>query len=241
MSHTPAPWKIGYNDGSGPEYITGSEPTGKAVLTLRWGCGCCKEHVDTFDEMDAEEQANARRIVALINECENISTEDIESGVISSWAKTVTEHQETLLELQTLKAANELLKFENERMQSELSKNIVPDSEQPAPDPKLKYAPWDSIDPKFKYQAFDLYGHLFAYTGKPVAMERYWALYLNVDGKFTLIRKGQTNEILSNWQQTLIERPSDQDGPTEPDPSDLAHDHNAITYGADAPSEYDPS
>lgn len=240
MSHTPAPWKIGYNDGSGPEYITGAEPTGKAVLTLRWGCGCCKESVDTFDEMSTEEQANARRIVALINECENISTEDIEGGVISSWAKTVTEHQETLLELQTLKAVNDLLKFENERMMAELSKNIVSDSEQTALDPKLKYAPWESLDTQFKFQAYDSDGWLCSYENKPTVNLSAGAW--QTDGNYD-----PTNwQIpvlgpIPNWQQTLIERPTDQDCPTEPDPSDLAHDHNEITYGADNPTEYDPS
>jgi len=33
----------------------------------------------------------------------------------------------------------------------------------------------------------------------------------------------------------------DIDGPIEQDPCDLAHDYEAMQYGSDAPTEYDPS
>lgn len=32
-----------------------------------------------------------------------------------------------------------------------------------------------------------------------------------------------------------------EEGPQEQDPCDLAHDYEEMTYGSDAPSEYDPS
>lgn len=65
--HTPGPWRVGYNDGSGQETITtvaetphkyGSFPT--AIAVVRWGCGCCKDD----DALTDEEQANARLIAA---------------------------------------------------------------------------------------------------------------------------------------------------------------------------------
>jgi hypothetical protein len=58
---TPGPWKIAYSDGSGPEYITASN---QSIATLRWGCSCCKDTPDSFDDMSEEEQANARLIAA---------------------------------------------------------------------------------------------------------------------------------------------------------------------------------
>jgi hypothetical protein len=60
-THTPGPWKIVYSDGSGPEYITASN---QSIATLRWGCSCCKDTPDSFDDMSEEEQANARLIAA---------------------------------------------------------------------------------------------------------------------------------------------------------------------------------
>jgi hypothetical protein len=60
-THTPGPWKIAYSDGSGPEYITASN---QSIATLRWGCSCCKDTPDSFDDMSEEEQANAQLIAA---------------------------------------------------------------------------------------------------------------------------------------------------------------------------------
>ena len=113
-------------------------------------------------------------------------------------------------------------------------------SHTPAPDPKLKYANWESLDPSMNFQAYDRDGWLLAYEKRPVVClkSEQWL----PDGEY---EGGQWIEQgdgpIKNWQQTLIERPADQDGPTEPDPSELAHDHNEITYGADDPTEYDPS
>jgi hypothetical protein len=61
---TPGPWKIGYSDGSGPEYIVGSPGNGRAVATLRWGCDCCKDTPASFADLKPEERANARLIAA---------------------------------------------------------------------------------------------------------------------------------------------------------------------------------
>ncbi len=63
QGHTPGPWRQGYDDGSGQEYIV-TERLNKAKLPVKtvavtkWGCSCCK--------CDAEEVdiANARLIAA---------------------------------------------------------------------------------------------------------------------------------------------------------------------------------
>jgi hypothetical protein len=57
-------WKIGYSDGSGPEYITEND---KAILALRWGCGCCKNTPNSFKDMTEAEQERARSILEAHN------------------------------------------------------------------------------------------------------------------------------------------------------------------------------
>lgn len=104
----------------------------------------------------------------------------------------------------------------------------------------LKYAPWSELDPKYKFQAYDSDGWLIAYECRP------WIDECSIEwrfssGAFIILYDDPQDLKVDNWKETLIERQTDQDGPTEPDPCDLAHDHNAITYGADDPTEYDPS
>ena len=104
----------------------------------------------------------------------------------------------------------------------------------------LYYVPWDELHSSIQFQAYDRDGRLFAYEEHPILSlkSEQWM----PDGEYQGgIGLKKSKVPIPNWQQTLIERPTEQDGPTEQDPSDLAHDHNAITYGADAPSEYDPS
>lgn len=92
-------------------------------------------------------------------------------------------------------------------------------SHTPAPDPKLKYAPWDELDQSMNFQAYDMDGWLIAYELRP------WVGSCSVEwraegGMFTVLFDKPQDLKAVNWKQTLIERPSDQDGPTEPDPSD---------------------
>ena len=56
--------RIGYKDGSGPEYITIDE---KPVLAIRWGCSCCKNNPDTFADLTLEEQALMKRVVGYLS------------------------------------------------------------------------------------------------------------------------------------------------------------------------------
>jgi hypothetical protein len=70
--HTKGPWRIAYTDGSGPEYITANDVS---LVTLRWGCSCCKNTITEFSELSAEEQANARLIAAapdLLDACKRL-------------------------------------------------------------------------------------------------------------------------------------------------------------------------
>lgn len=272
MSHTPAPWKQTdrfINEDDGEIIVYGADED--CVLSMM-----CT-HIDS--KALEKKRANARRIVACVNACENISTEDIEGGVIGRREKFFFDYGDIMAELQTLKDVNELLRFENERMQAELAQKGLDRSkehsewilgkwnedakvfdatrktdaekarmllgkleyvEQPAPDPKLKYATWDSLDKSMNFQAYDMDGWLVAYEKRPWLDGRTYEWRFS-SGKFTVLYDEPNDGEIPNWQQTLIERPTEQDGPTEQDPSDLAHDHNAITYGADGPSEYDPS
>lgn len=56
--------KQGYDDGSGMERITDDE---KAVLTLRWGCGCCQD----LSDLTEEENAFAKKVIHRWNAFEN--------------------------------------------------------------------------------------------------------------------------------------------------------------------------
>lgn len=60
--HTPGPWQIGYDDGSGPENIVATDGGKKAAFArLRWGCSCCERRVEEYPLLPVE-QANARLI-----------------------------------------------------------------------------------------------------------------------------------------------------------------------------------
>ncbi len=92
MKHTKGPWRIGYEDQSGPEYITANN---KPLVTLRWGCSCCKECIDKFEDMTKEEQANARLIAAapeLLEACKAIDLNAIWDGKRGSKGYLVMEH-----------------------------------------------------------------------------------------------------------------------------------------------------
>lgn len=52
--------RTSYSDGSGPEFITKGD---KALATVRWGCGCCKD----TGPLTEEEQKNAALIASAFN------------------------------------------------------------------------------------------------------------------------------------------------------------------------------
>lgn len=56
--------RIGFSDGSGPEYITIDD---KPVLAIRWGCGCCKDTPDSFDDLTSEEQQLMRDVAGYLS------------------------------------------------------------------------------------------------------------------------------------------------------------------------------
>ena len=208
MSHTPAPWVLGFTTQKGT-VIDPLDPTDNLGKNIALA----------FSETDA------RRIVACVNACEGFTTEELENGVIEelSSAKLVfLSDRSPALFIGTPTGIEDI--------------DAVPE----VVEPKLKYAPWGELDLKFNFQAYDSDGWLIAYDCRP------WVGSCSVEwqgygGIFTVLFDSPQDLKGLNWQQTLIERPAEQDGPTEPDPSELAHDHNAITYGADDPTEYDPS
>jgi hypothetical protein len=51
-------WRVGFDDGSGPDYIL--DDAGKPVARLRWGCGCCEDR----RELSPAECERARLIAA---------------------------------------------------------------------------------------------------------------------------------------------------------------------------------
>ena len=57
--HTPGPWEVGYDDGSGEEHITGPDDN-ERIAAIRWGCSCCQD----TSPLTPKEQANARLIAA---------------------------------------------------------------------------------------------------------------------------------------------------------------------------------
>ncbi len=56
--------RIGFKDGSGPEFIT---LDGKPILAVRWGCSCCKNTPDNFEDLTAQEQALMKRVVGYLS------------------------------------------------------------------------------------------------------------------------------------------------------------------------------
>mgnify|MGYP001260951824 CR=1 FL=1 len=170
-------------------------------------------------------ETDARRIVACVNACEGFTTEELENGVIEelSSAKLVfLSDRSPALFIGTPTGIEDI--------------DAVPE----VVEPKLKYASWDELDKQWNFQAYDESGYLCAYECRPDIGLRVNE-WVPSSGAFRCLPYKLEDGPISNWQQTLIERPADQDGPTERDPSELAQDYNEITYGADAPSEYDPS
>ena len=55
-------YRAGYTDDSGEEYIVDTNLPG-AVLTLRWGCSCCKD----TSPLTAEEKAFRDKVVKALN------------------------------------------------------------------------------------------------------------------------------------------------------------------------------
>ena len=89
MKHTPGPWAIGYSDGSGSEYIISSRESQRiSVAALRWGCSCCKDHIDNFSDLSKEEQANAHLIAAapeMLEALENLENDNGLAMPKSAW------------------------------------------------------------------------------------------------------------------------------------------------------------
>ena len=60
-------YRAGYGDGSGQEYIVGPSPempsVSEALLTLRWGCSCCKD----TSPLNEQERAFRDKVVKALN------------------------------------------------------------------------------------------------------------------------------------------------------------------------------
>ena len=195
MSHTPAPWVLGFTTQKGT-VIDPLDPTDNLGKNIALA----------FSETDA------RRIVACVNACEGFTTEELENGVIEelSSAKLVfLSDRSPALFIGTPTGIEDI--------------DAVPE----VVEPKLKYASWDELDKQWNFQAYDEDGYLCAYECRPYIDSR-TNDWLFSSGTFTALLNDQVDGPIPNWQQTLIERPAEQDGPTEPDPTAYAAQLSAV-------------
>ena len=99
MSHTPEPWSYDLSDGCDLRIY--SETNSNIV----YGCGCCGS--------PNCEDADARRIVACINACAGISTEQLEcpGGNVAKVAGRLMKQRDELLAALTEIAELDILKY----------------------------------------------------------------------------------------------------------------------------------
>lgn len=81
--HTPGPWRANKDHfgavRSEPGFsIKGSNSEGVNAIAFLWS-----------RDVEAEQEANARRIVACVNACEGISTEALEAGAVKETLETL--------------------------------------------------------------------------------------------------------------------------------------------------------
>jgi hypothetical protein len=86
MKYTKGPWRVGFSDGSGPEYInTAADQPHKAIAKVRWGCSCC----EITSPLTDEEKANAALLAAAPRMYEALKAVESYQGLSSKTRKLV--------------------------------------------------------------------------------------------------------------------------------------------------------